>query len=313
MRIGIISGADIAIKRFLPALTKLEGAEYAGVASRSVEKAKNISDVYGGKIYSSYDELLADKSIDAVYLPLPPSLHAEWGEKVLSSGKHLIMEKPFAVSFDEADSLVALARKNNLALHENYMFLYHDQIKKIKDIISSEQLGEIRMIRIDFGFPRRPLENFRHKKSFGGGALLDCGGYPIRLASELLGETAQVTSAHLNTPSGFEVDLYGSATMENKDGIVAQIAFGMDQSFRDLLEIWGSRATMKVSPVFTIMPNTVSNITFSNQEIRLPCEDTFLNSIKHFLLSVNDISIREKSYESILRQSKTVQSVFDMA
>ncbi len=313
MRIGIIGGADIAFKRFLPALKKMENSEYIGVASRAMERAEKISDSYGGKIYSSYDELIADSSIDAIYLPLPPSLHAEWGEKVLCAGKHLIMEKPFSTSLAETEGLVSLAREKSLAVHENFMFLYHAQIQKVKDIIYSGELGDIRLIRIDFGFPRRALDNFRHKKSLGGGALLDCGCYPIRLASELLGETARVKIAQLNTPSDFEVELYGSATMENDKGIIAQIAFGMDQSFRDVLEVWGSKSALRMSPVFTVMPNAKPNIAVANTQIELPCEDTFLNSLKHFALAVNDSDVREMCYQSILCQSRILQSVFDIA
>ncbi len=313
MRIGIIGGADIAFKRFLPALKRIDGAEYAGVASRSFERSDKIFKAYGGRIYSSYDELLEDKNIDAVYLPLPPALHAEWGERVLDSGKHLIMEKPFATSLEESEKIVSLARKKSLTVHENFMFLYHGQIQKIKEIIACGELGEIRLIRIDFGFPRRALDNFRHKKSLGGGALLDCGGYPIRFASELLGDTAHFTQVSLNSPEGFEVDLYGSVTMQNKEGVVAQIAFGMDQSFRDLLEVWGSKASLRATPVFTVMPETVPNVSVASRQIDIPCEDTFSNSIKHFMLAVNDSSVREACYEKILRQSENIQTVFDMS
>ena len=103
MKIGIIGAADIAFRRFLPALKKCPGIEYAGVASRAPEKANRFTEIYGGKEYSSYEAFLADESVDAVYLPLPPALHYEWGRKVLLAGFHLLMEKPFTTSLSETE------------------------------------------------------------------------------------------------------------------------------------------------------------------------------------------------------------------
>ena len=222
MRIGILGTADIAFRRFLPALQKCPDIIYAGVASRTPEKADRFVRTFGGQAYPSYDALLLDKSIDAVYVPLPPALHYEWGQKALEAGKHLLMEKPFTTGLKEAESLLRLAGEKGLAVHENYMFLYHSQLSRIKELIADGTLGEIRLIRASFGFPKRDEGDFRYKKKLGGGALLDCGGYPVRLALELLGESARVTQARLSQPKGYEVDLYGNAVLENGDGLCAQ-------------------------------------------------------------------------------------------
>ena len=136
MRIGILGTADIAFRRFLPALQKCPEFTYAGVASRAPEKTARFVETYGGQAYSSYDALLADKSVDAVYVPLPPALHYEWGKKALESGKHLLMEKPFTTGLPETEALLALAEEKGLAVHENYMFLYHSQLAKVKELIA---------------------------------------------------------------------------------------------------------------------------------------------------------------------------------
>ena len=201
MKIGILGTSDIAFRRFLPALKKCEGVTYAGVTSRTPEKGKPFQEQYGGTVYDGYDTLLNDSSIDAVYVPLPPALHAEWGEKVLESGKHLLMEKPFTTCPEDTEKLLSLAKQKGLAVHENYMFLYHSQLQKIKALIANGKLGEIRLYRMAFGFPKRGGNDFRYVKALGGGALLDCGGYPVRLALELLGQSAEVTQARaLSTP-----------------------------------------------------------------------------------------------------------------
>lgn len=298
MKIGILGTADIAFRRFLPALQKCPDVTYAGVASRTIEKAERFVNTFGGQAYSSYDELLADASVDAVYVPLPPALHYEWGKKVLESGKHLLMEKPFTTSLAETEALLALAEKKGLTVHENYMFLYHSQLVKIKELMADGALGEVRLIRAAFGFPKRGGDDFRYKKELGGGALLDCGGYPVRLALELLGESARVTQARLVQPVGYEVDLFGSAVLENENGMCGQISFGMDNSYKCELEVWGSRLNLIATRIFTagpdVKPGLILHSAKGEQKLEL-CEDNqFLRSINVFLQHIGRTTNRKK-------------------
>ncbi|RKJ53526.1 gfo/Idh/MocA family oxidoreductase [bacterium 1XD42-1] len=287
MRIGILGTADIAFRRFLPALQKCSDITYAGIASRTPEKTVSFTQVYGGKAYSSYETLLADESIDAVYVPLPPALHYEWGEKALKSGKHLLMEKPFTTSLAETKKLLSLAKKKKLTVHENYMFLYHNQLEKIKELVANGTLGELRLIRAAFGFPKRSEDDFRYKKALGGGALLDCGGYPVRLALELLGETTKVIQAKLQQPEGYEVDLFGSAVLENEKGLCAQISFGMDNVYKCELEIWGNKSCIFTDRIFTAPPDFYPSIIFHTKDTvhneRQNLDDAFANSICNFI------------------------------
>ncbi len=316
MKIGILGTADIAFRRFLPALQKCPEITYAGVASRTVEKTARFVDNFGGQAYRSYDALLADGSIDAVYVPLPPALHYEWGKKVLEAGKHLLMEKPFTTSLTETENLLVLAEEKGLAVHENYMFLYHSQLAKIRELLDDGTVGEPRLIRAAFGFPKRSGDDFRYKKSLGGGALLDCGGYPVRLALELLGESTHVTQASLSQPEGYEVDLFGSAVLENADGLCAQISFGMDNSYKCELEIWGSMGCISTDRIFTAPVGFVPTILISNKNgkriIEQTPDDTFYNSIHDFaqLVSAAD---KQLEYIKIKKQAQLVQSLKEMS
>lgn len=291
MNLGILGTSEIAFRRFLPALNKCPDMTYVGVASRTPEKGKPFQETYGGCIYSSYDALLADEKIDAVYVPLPPALHFEWGKKVLNAGKHLLMEKPFTTSLQQTQQLLKLAEEKGLAVHENYMFLYHSQLAKIKELIADGSLGEIRLYRMSFGFPMRSQDDFRYNRELGGGALLDCGGYPVRLALELLGDTAKVVHSKLVQPEGFEVDLYGSAVMENDFGEVAQISFGMDNAYQCQLEVWGSKATLIAPRIFTagdgLRPTLILRTSSEEHKIELEADDQFLHSIQQFVSRVN--------------------------
>lgn len=315
MKIGILGTADIAFRRFLPALQKCEAFTYAGVASRTPEKGKRFVETFGGQVYDGYDALLADDSIEAVYVPLPPALHYEWGKKVLLSGKHLLMEKPFATNLQHTEELLQLAEEKGLAVHENYMFLYHSQLTYIKKLISDGELGDIRLYRISFGFPKRTEGDFRYNKALGGGALLDCGGYPVRLALELLGDTAKVVQSNLVQPEGFEVDLYGNAVMENDAGAVAQLSFGMDNAYQCQLEVWGSKATLIASRIFTagdgIKPMLILKSSTGEQKLELEADDQFLHSIKTFAACAEfqRISEADQKTNRMRRQAAAVEAI----
>ena len=140
IRIGIICPSEIALRRFLPALKKCSNLAYVGVAVANKEefegatdaviqneykKAKQFVDEVGGKIFSSYSELVNSNEVDAIYLPLPPGLHYKWAKEVLLAGKHALVEKPCVATLQEATELIQIATQKSLALHENYMFVYH--------------------------------------------------------------------------------------------------------------------------------------------------------------------------------------------
>ena len=311
MKIGILGTADIAFRRFLPALQKCPEITYAGVASRTSEKTERFTAAYGGIGYPSYEALLADESIDAVYVPLPPALHFEWGKKVLESGKHLFMEKPFTTNAEDTKTLLLLAEEKGLAVHENYMFLYHSQLQKIKELIVDGTLGELRLMRMSFGFPKRGDNDFRYKRELGGGALLDCGGYPIRLALELLGDTVQVTQAKLVQPEGYEVDLYGSAVLENESGLCAQVSFGMDNAYQCQLEIWGSKATLIAPRIFTaganFEPKIVLKTSSDEEQMKLDADDQFLHSTVQFVEKTTSMDRADE--KKILRQAELVTEI----
>lgn len=327
IRIGIISPSNIAYRRFLPALKKCNAFEYVGVAVASPEewfggdssvlaaereKAGVFQEDFGGKVFNGYQTLIDSPEVDAIYLPMPPALHYEWGKKVLNAGKHLLMEKPFTTNLAHTRELLALAEEKGLAVHENYMFLYHSQLAKIKGLIADGTLGDIRLYRMSFGFPKRSGNDFRYNKALGGGALLDCGGYPTRLALELMGETTQVVQASLTQPKGYEVDLFGNAVLQNADGQCAQISFGMDNAYQCQLEIWGSKNTLIAPRVFTAGLGVVPTITLrsSSNEMTMTLEedDQFLHSIEIFAKSVQQG--KTDFAKSILNQANLVEEIW---
>ncbi len=339
MRIGVLCPSEIAIRRFMPALIQVDSAEYAGVGVNSAYerygdhmpsmdvvnrmlaeengKADAFLESYGGVKYESYDDVVSAPEIDAVYIPLPPALHYPWARKALEHGKHVLVEKPSTTSLENTRRLVELADSNGLALHENYMFMFHDQLDAIDSIVRSGEVGEVRLYRISFGFPRRDADDFRYDKALGGGALIDAGGYTIKYAMRLLGKTAQIRYAQLGYTDEFDVDMYGSAALVSQDGVTAQVAFGMDNDYRCDLDVWGSKGTLRTGRVLTAPAGFTPTVTIKrgNETVdrALPEDDSFRKSILHFIECVGNERLRKANHEDILEQAKLLSRFMDLA
>lgn len=318
----------------MPALQQAEDIKFAGiayanpkewfgdisnVATNAVEeqqenecsKAQKFIDAYSGKLYNSYQSLIRSSEIDAVYIPLPPALHYKWAKMALESGKHVFLEKPSTTRFADTDNLIKIASEKQLALHENYMFMFHDQLKVIDEVVKNGEIGDVRLYRISFGFPRRERNDFRYNKVLGGGALLDAGGYTLKYANYLLGDTAKILAAQVNYLPEFEVDMFGSATMVNSDGLTVQLAFGMDNDYKCEVEIWGSLGTITSNRILTAPAGFVPSYTIKkNQYIEtrnLPADDAFLKSIKRFCDCVENTNTRLENYNILMRQEKLIE------
>lgn len=326
MRIGIICPSEIAFRRFLPALKEAVCFDFAGVAvasrdeffgatdeilAREKQKAQPFVDGFGGRIFDGYQTLIDSDEVDAIYLPLPPGLHYQWAKSALLAGKHIMVEKPCTTSSKDTEDLLSLARLKGLAVHENYMFVFHDQIESINEVVRSGEIGEVRLYRIAFGFPMRALNDFRYNKELGGGALLDCGGYTLKLASLLLGPSACLQYAVSNPLKGFQVDMYGSAALVNEDGLTAQVAFGMDQNYKCELEVWGSKGTIYTNRILTAPAGFVSEMIIrkGNEEERrlLPADDAFKKSILRFRACIEEKGLRNENYSVLSRQANLVE------
>lgn len=339
MRIGIICPSEIAIRRFMPSLQKLDEFDFIGLGVFSKEerfgndivddsvfqdllqveknKAKVFVDQYGGRIFDSYTDIVTSTEVDAIYIPLPPALHYRWAKLALENGKHVLVEKPSTISLNDTSDLINIAKEKGLTLHENYMFVFHNQLNAINEIVKSGEIGDVRLYRISFGFPRRSLDDFRYNKILGGGALIDAGGYTIRYATMLLGETAELKYAQSNYLDEFEVDIYGSAALVNADGVTAQLSFGMDNSYKCELEVWGSLGTLITRRVLTAPDGFIpmAKIQKGNEEkmIELPADDAFLKSISHFASCINSNAKRIENYRIIYRQAQLVDEFKKMA
>ena len=340
IRIGIICPSEIALRRFMPALQQIEKFRFTAIAIASprewfgegakvsgeeiqrqqeseLGKARAFTSQYGGEIIIGYENLVSSDRIDAVYIPLPPALHYRWARLALQHGKHVMVEKPSTTSMADTDDLISIASDKGLALHENYMFVFHKQLEAVRELVESGEIGNVRLYRISFGFPLRAKTDFRYNKALGGGALLDAGGYVMKYASYLLGDTARVVAAQANGIDGYEVEMYGSATMANDKGDIAQLAFGMDNDYKCDIEIWGSRGTLTSGRILTAPAGFTPTCTIKrNQDIEtreLPPDDAFRKSLEHFASCINDTAKRQENYAILHRQEHLVEQFRDLA
>jgi len=316
IKMGILGGADIAYKMFMPALKKLNNIECIGVASNNEERRIKFFEGFDIPIFSTYDEIIGNPNIDAVYIPLPPALHYKWAKLALENKKHVFIEKPSTTDYILTEELVKLADKNDLALQENYMFQYHSQLKAIQNIIDSGKIGKVRLYKSSFGFPKRLEHDFRYSKNLGGGALMDAGGYVVKLAKLLLGDTIRVCGAQKQVDLDYEVDVFDSVMFSNDEGLAFQGSFGMDCHYQCELEIWGSKGKLSTDRIFTAPAGYTSTAVIESKEgqelVKLKPDMHFKNSIEEFCKAINDLHIRSEMKKDLLLQSKLVTEIKEM-
>ncbi|MCP5196272.1 MAG: Gfo/Idh/MocA family oxidoreductase [Gammaproteobacteria bacterium] len=317
INIGVMGCANVAERLVIPAIKGLpDQFHLEAVASRSVAKAKCFADQFDCSAYDSYEKLLHDDNIAALYIPLPTGLHAQWIMRALEMGKHVYAEKSIAATFAQAQVMVKAARKYDLALMEGYMFQYHKQHQHIKQIVRSGIIGEIRHFASSFGFPPLDPANFRYDKNIGGGALLDAAGYTVRAAFFLLERDLEVQGATMHYDSN-GTSMYGSAFLADRNGLGAAVSFGFDNAYQCNYQLWGSKGKLTANKAFTPKPNQVPTFTLetnNDQEIiqSFP-DDHFARAMQEFHSIIHQDSKRTKHFSEILSQSKALNDIEDLA
>lgn len=277
---GILGCANIARRAVIPGISASETGVVSAIASRGSEKAKQFAEEL--KIptaYGSYEELLADPTIDAVYIPLPNHLHKEWTIRAAEAGKHVLCEKPLALDAMEATKMVASCDKAGVVFAEAFMYRYHPRYTMIRDVISSGEIGDIRGIHGTFTFNNaRDKGNVRYKQEWGGGSLYDVGVYPISAARMILGEEPQAATVHaLFSKEHDDVDMMASGILEFANGVALTFDCGMWAAFRNTLEIIGTDGRIEVPSAFITEQNEADNFYVFTNDGRKDVEVPRLN------------------------------------
>jgi len=318
IKIGILSCANIAKRFVLPAIKQTPSFELYGIASRNPKKANQTASEFETKAFESYDKLI-NSPLDAVYIPLPNSLHYEWIKKSLNNNLHVLVEKSMTCSPEQTQELNTLAQSKGLVLIENFQFRFHSQMAYIQQVLKSGKLGELRNLRASFGFPPfSDSDNIRYQKQLGGGALLDAGAYPVKITQMFLGQDVFVDSASLAFQDDKEVDIWGSAFLKQKNGkLTAQIAFGFDHFYQNNLELWGVRGKLTATRIFTAGPGVKPEVIIETQDgketIELPEDNHFVNMFNHFANCINTQQNLSDEYHQNINQGRLIGELSERA
>ena len=320
VKIGVIGCASIARRHMIPAILNLKDQYVlSGVASRSASKAKELGSLFGTKSFNNYESLLNEADLDAIYIPLPNSMHAEWIERALNRDIHVLVEKPMACNFEDVVQLNRMASEKSLVLVENFQFRFHSQLAVINKMVSDGVIGELRCIRSSFGFPPfSEPDNIRYIKALGGGALLDAGAYLLKIAQIFLGQNIEVSAANLFIDSKKDVDIWGGGYLSQKDGpLFAEIAFGFDNFYQCKLELWGSKGRIETNRIFTAPPGYMCKITVESPNgkkvLSVESQNHFEKMLFHFYDLINTRKDLAAEYAQNINQARLIREMQSIA
>jgi D-xylose 1-dehydrogenase (NADP+, D-xylono-1,5-lactone-forming) len=273
LRFGILGAADIARKALIPAIDAAANAELVALASRDAARGRAL---FSGRVMAGYDALLEDPEVDAVYLPLPNNLHREWALRALAAGKHVLCEKPLALTAAEAEEMAGAARSSGRVLMEAFMYRFHPSIRSVVADLRRKPPAEL---SARFGFSLDAPGNYRLDPALGGGALLDVGCYTINLARWILGEPVWVEATGsvagvdmtvemlLGFPSGARAHLFASfETPETQELRVGELV--IDRPFT---------APREPVDAYRVMVEEFSAAALGGLPAPLPLEDSIAN------------------------------------
>lgn len=216
---GVLGVAAIAVKKVIPAMQKGDWSAIAAIASRDPRKAERAAAQLGiPKAYGSYEELLADPEIEAIYNPLPNHLHVPWSIRAAEAGKHVLCEKPISLTVEEAKSLLAARDRCGVKIGEAFMVKTHPQWLRVRDLIGKGVIGELKSILGAFSYFNRDPQNVRNVFEWGGGGLMDIGCYPITMSRWIFGEEPLRVAGIIERDPEFGTDRLSSAVMEFPSG-----------------------------------------------------------------------------------------------
>lgn len=262
IRWGVLSTANIGRTKVIPAIQASERGEVVAVASRNADKARAFADELGiPRSHGSYEALLADPEVDAIYNPLPNHLHVPLSVQALEAGKHVLCEKPFSLDSDDLKALKAAAKAHpELKLMEAFMYRFHPQWQQVQEWLKRGDIGQVRHYSAYFAYNNRDEENIRNLPDIGGGGLMDIGCYGISSARHVYGaEPVRLVSSVQPLP-GYEVDCLTSALMEFPDG-TASFTVTTKTEPCQWAEIHGDKGMIRLEKPFNPEPGQENRVT----------------------------------------------------
>lgn len=288
IRWGILSTANIGKKRVIPAMQQTRNGVVAAVASRSLDKAQAFAAATGiPKAYGSYEDLLADPEIDAIYNPLPNSEHAIWSIRCAEAGKPVLCEKPLASDAAEAQRMVDAFAERGIPFAEAFMYRFHPQTVQVREMVASGAVGRLTTVQSSFTFTISNEVNIRLNQSLAGGALMDVGCYCVNVMRLMTGEEPLQASALAQVGESSGVDETLAGVLAFPSGVVGHFDCGLRSHRTHTYEIRGTEGRILVESAFTMEPHEQPVIRWwrgnEYQEIIMP-------AVNHYTLMAEDFA-----------------------
>ena len=289
LRWGVLGVAKI-LNRLEPALQASSTARPLAIASRCPKRARVAARDFGfERAYSGYEELLADPEVDAVYIPLPNTLHAEWTIKAAERGKHVFCEKPLCPTAAEAADVVAYCRAQGVRLMDGFMWPHHPRTARIREMLDAGTIGEVRRVTGAFTFRMDPLDpkNIRLRADLSGGSLLDVGCYPVAAIRWAFGEEPERVFATARHAHGVDVEVSGQLGF--REGRSASFDCAFTLPYRAWLEVVGTKGTIRVPRMWAPHPRATWEVEVNGQptvEHAVEGEDQIVRMLDEFAAAV---------------------------
>ena len=314
--------SGIGKSRTIPGLLACENAELYAIAGRNEEKLKVYAEPFAPKkLYTDYQALLDDENVDAVYLPLPNGIHMEWVKKAAAAGKHILCEKPMALTEEQVREMFAAAKKHGVLLEEAYAYRHAQLVQKVKEIVDSGAIGRIRYLESKHSTFDTNRSGIRYQKGNGGGAVYDVTCYNVSLASYLFGKDPEDMSVYCGFDKETGVDVSDAVMLRYEEGVTAMLYAGLDAYRRGCYSILGETGRIDVDHKFNssgvchirvstgARPQGAEYVDETTTEYTIWVDDNYKKEIELFSDAVLNGSALTVSEEESLRTARVCDAI----
>ena len=323
LKFGIIGCSRIAKRSVIPAIIKSEFAELEIIGSRSTDKAKEFANEYNCKKFGTYEDVISDDSVDVIYISTPIGTHAEWSKKATQAKKHVYVEKSSAHNWNHAQEMVESAKQNNVRIMEGFMFRFHPQHQKVKELIKEGKIGEVKSFNGIFGFPEFPEGDIRYDHhANGGGFLKDSGCYPICASRMIFNEEPLGVFSNkkfIQNDKG-HTDIQGSLMLFYENDKTATISYSNGSYYQAKYEIWGTDGVISLDRAYSVPPDFTTKVILQyntennwngrrTETFEIEPKDHFLDMIDTFCMEITGIKKAPFNFEQeLLNQAKVMHA-----
>jgi len=323
VRWGILSTADIGVRKVIPGIRKAARCEVVAIASRDGEQARAVADQLGiPSAHASYEALLADPGVDAVYIPLPNHMHMDWTIAALRAGKHVLCEKPLAMTADDAQRMVDVAHETGLHLMEAFMYRQHPSWVAAMDLVDSGRIGTLTAVQSWFSYYNDDATNIRNIVEYGGGALFDIGCYTINLSRMVFGGEPLHIQASVRRDRATGVDAHVSAILDF-DGGIASFTCAIRSESDQRVHIYGTKGRISIDIPFNIPPDRPTRIRLTaggdpplapdTTVLEFPTTDPYTAEVERFVSAVLDGGPTPVPPEDAVANLRVIDTIFAIA